>query len=196
MNFYELLEIPQNATVEEINKAYKKLARKFHPDANKEVGAAEKFKQIVEANDTLSDPNKRAIYNGKLPKIKAAAARANAAANPTSNTNKSPKPNAPVYNPLVKPFYKFDKRTQRIMEVWPPGFGPKPPGWKETSPVQAPMFDREAAANKIVDMPEPTVDLWGDPILPAEKGFIDSVSYGDDSSWHGGVGAPKIRKGY
>lgn len=194
MNFYELLEIPQNATVEEINKAYKRLARKYHPDANKEVGAADKFKQIVEANDTLSDPNKRAIYNGKLPKIKIAAAKANPV-NATSS-NPSPKTNAPVYNPLVKPFYKFDKKTQRIVEVWPPGFGPKPPGWKETSPVQSPMFDREAAANKIVDMPEPTVDLWGDPILPAEKGFIDSVQYGDgDSNWHGG-GAPKIRKGY
>ncbi|MDN5247678.1 MAG: molecular chaperone DnaJ [Wolbachia endosymbiont of Tyrophagus putrescentiae] len=63
-DYYELLEINRNASIDEIKKAYKKLALKYHPDrnpGNKE--AEEKFKEITAAYEVLSDPNKKAGYD-------------------------------------------------------------------------------------------------------------------------------------
>jgi curved DNA-binding protein len=62
-DYYETLGVTRNATKEEISKAYRKLARKFHPDVNKEKYAEEKFKQISEANEVLKDPEKRKMYD-------------------------------------------------------------------------------------------------------------------------------------
>ncbi len=62
-DYYDVLGIDKSASPEEIKKAYRTLARKYHPDVNKEAGAEEKFKEINEANDTLSDPDKRARYD-------------------------------------------------------------------------------------------------------------------------------------
>jgi molecular chaperone DnaJ len=58
------LEVPKDATAEDIKRSYRKLARKYHPDANPGNADAErKFKEINEANDALSDPQKRAQYD-------------------------------------------------------------------------------------------------------------------------------------
>ena len=65
-NYYEILEVSKDATQDEIKKAYKKLAKKFHPDINKESGAEEKFKKINEAYEVLSDETKRKEYDQKL----------------------------------------------------------------------------------------------------------------------------------
>ncbi len=63
-DYYGLLGIKKTASAEEIRKAFRKLARKYHPDVNPgDKSAEDKFKQISEANDVLSDPKKRKIYD-------------------------------------------------------------------------------------------------------------------------------------
>ncbi|MGM0518718.1 MAG: DnaJ C-terminal domain-containing protein [Campylobacterota bacterium] len=62
-SLYETLEVNENASVAEIKKAYRKLARKYHPDVNKDPQAEEKFKEINAAYEVLSDPEKKQQYD-------------------------------------------------------------------------------------------------------------------------------------
>ena len=62
-DYYAALELEKSATQDEIKRAYRKLARKYHPDLNKNEGAEDRFKEIGEANEVLSDPEKRAAYD-------------------------------------------------------------------------------------------------------------------------------------
>jgi molecular chaperone DnaJ len=63
-DYYAILGVKKSASAEDIRKAFRKLARKYHPDVNPgDKGAEEKFKQLSEANDVLSDPKKRKIYD-------------------------------------------------------------------------------------------------------------------------------------
>jgi len=62
-SLYETLGVSENASADEIKKAYRKLARKYHPDINKDESAVDKFKEINAAYEVLSDPEKKAQYD-------------------------------------------------------------------------------------------------------------------------------------
>jgi molecular chaperone DnaJ len=62
-DYYEVLEVDRNASKEELKRAYRRMARKYHPDVNREDGADERFKEINEAYEVLSNDNSRAAYD-------------------------------------------------------------------------------------------------------------------------------------
>src|SRR5215831_4496090 len=66
-DFYEILGVPRTATQDEIQQAYRKLARQHHPDVNKDPGAEDRFKEVSEAYDVLSDPQTRRRYDAFGP---------------------------------------------------------------------------------------------------------------------------------
>lgn len=62
-NYYKILDCAKESSEDDLKKAYRKMALKYHPDKNKSPGAEEKFKEIAEAYEVLSDPKKREIYD-------------------------------------------------------------------------------------------------------------------------------------
>jgi len=62
-DYYEVLGVPRNASTDDLKQAFRKLARQYHPDVNKESDAEERFKEINEAYAVLSDPDRRAAYD-------------------------------------------------------------------------------------------------------------------------------------
>ncbi len=62
-DYYQVLGVPRTADAESLKRAYRKLARKYHPDVSKERQAEEKFKEVQEAYEVLKDPDKRAAYD-------------------------------------------------------------------------------------------------------------------------------------
>ena len=62
-DYYEILGVKKDSSASDIKKAYRKLVKKYHPDVNKEDGAEEKFKEIQEAYEILSDDSKRSAYD-------------------------------------------------------------------------------------------------------------------------------------
>ena len=62
-DYYDVLGISKNADEKEIKSAFRRLAKQYHPDLNKEADAAEKFKEVQEAYEVLSDQGKRQTYD-------------------------------------------------------------------------------------------------------------------------------------
>ena len=62
-DYYQILGVPRDVSEDELKKAYRKLARKYHPDVSKELNAEAKFKELGEAYEALKDPKKRAQYD-------------------------------------------------------------------------------------------------------------------------------------
>ena len=62
-DFYEVLGVPRSATADEIKRAHRKLVKEFHPDQNKSAGAGERFREVQEAYEVLSDEKKRSLYD-------------------------------------------------------------------------------------------------------------------------------------
>ncbi len=63
LDYYKVLDVSRSASAEEIKRAYRKLARKFHPDVSKEKNAEARFKEVQEAYEVLKDPQKRTAYD-------------------------------------------------------------------------------------------------------------------------------------
>ena len=62
-DYYKILAVPKTASQADLKRAYRKLSLKYHPDKNSSPDAAEKFAEISVAYDTLSDPEKRKVYD-------------------------------------------------------------------------------------------------------------------------------------
>jgi DnaJ-class molecular chaperone len=64
-DYYKILGVQRTATADAVKSAYRRLARKYHPDVSKEANAEERFKEVQEAYEVLKDPEKRALRSAR-----------------------------------------------------------------------------------------------------------------------------------
>ncbi len=114
-DYYAVLGLKKTATPDEVRKAFRKLARKYHPDVNPEKKSEEKFKELSEANEVLSDPKKRKIYDqlgfySDNIDAKTAEAYANSGATGNAYAGAGGNPFGGYSNPGGQPHVDFDFR--------------------------------------------------------------------------------------
>ena len=107
--YYQVLGVAKNATAEEIKRAFRKLAFKYHPDRNHEPGAEENFKKINEAYQVLSDTEKRADYDKRQASL-------------TQRAQATYKPYRPARPPAVDPKKYPEELVRVIMQKGTPGW--------------------------------------------------------------------------
>ncbi len=126
MNYYEILGVDRNATAQEIKKAYKKLAKKWHPDLNKDnLKVAEaKMREINVAYDTLSNEVKRIDYNKTLDAEAAKSAKTNKTQKNSTGKTKTAKKSAATaadidFNNIhssFENFFGFNPKTHEVTD--------------------------------------------------------------------------------
>ena len=89
-NYYDILQVSPDAEQEVIQAAYRRLARKYHPDVNSGPGAAKRMREMNEAFEVLGDPRKRAEYDAELGLVRASVG----AGRPSQGPRPSPPPAA------------------------------------------------------------------------------------------------------
>lgn len=102
MNYYEILGISYTATQEEVKKAFRTLAKQYHPDVNKEDNATEMMQKITEAYEVLSDINKRKEYDKKLNIHKSG-----------NQSNKAQRPNVHYHS-----YTKTREESEKDLDDW------------------------------------------------------------------------------
>lgn len=69
MDYYQILGIARNASLLDVKRAYRRLARKYHPDVSNEFDSEQRFKEVAEAYEVLSNPQKKAVYDQENPDV-------------------------------------------------------------------------------------------------------------------------------
>ncbi len=96
-DYYGLLEIPRTASDGEIRAAYRRLARQHHPDANPDPAAESRMRRLNEAWETLRDPERRSLYDRRLPRAAAPARPSRPMRRPAAPAAPRPRPQAPWF---------------------------------------------------------------------------------------------------
>jgi len=119
LNYYQILKIEENATSKKIQKQYRKLAQKYHPDVSSEKNAKEKFQKVTEAYEVLSDAQMRKKYDRKLNEYrnkKKKKSKKKSTRKKKGRTPFNPKEFKNQYKKSFRQFFGFDPDTKEKVD--------------------------------------------------------------------------------
>lgn len=163
-DYYKILGVERTADQDSIKKAFRRMAAKYHPDRNKEKGAEDRFKEVNEANEVLSDPEKRARYDQLGSKWRAGD---NFKPPPNwGNTGNSPQFDASFFEDIARRGFGNQSSSSGFSDFFEGLFGssfrrgqpPPPPGGNihapgQTATIQLDLEDIYRGANKTIRLP-------------------------------------------